>query len=87
MEQALTLDAKNDNISWADLISKEMENVRVAFEVLPDWKSVPIGHQFVWCHMVFDIKIENFRQKARLATIMYANVVSRETVRIALRPL
>ena len=44
--------------------------------------------------MVFDIKMEDFRQKARLvagghitetpATIMYASVVSRETVRIAL---
>ena len=44
--------------------------------------------------MVFDIKMEDFRQKTRLvagghmtkepATIMYASVVSRETVRIAL---
>ena len=43
--------------------------------------------------MVFDIKMEDFRQKARLvagghmteapATIMYASVVSRETVRVA----
>ena len=44
--------------------------------------------------MVFDIKMEDFRQKARLvagghitkalATITYASVVSRETVRIAI---
>ena len=44
--------------------------------------------------MVFDIKMEDFRHKARLvagghmteapATIMYASVVSREKVRIAL---
>ena len=44
--------------------------------------------------MVFDIKIENFKRKARLvagghtteapATLTYASVVSRETVRIAL---
>ena len=44
--------------------------------------------------MAFDIKIEDFRHMARLvarghmtkapATIMYANVVSRETVKIAL---
>ena len=66
MEQALALDAKNGNTLWADAISKEMENVRVAFEVLPDGKSVPIGHQFVQCHMVFDIKMEDFRCKARL---------------------
>ena len=79
---------------WADAISKEMENIRVAFAVLPDGKSVSIGHQFVQCSMVFNIKIEDFRCKARLvteghmtkapATITYASIVSRETVRIAL---
>ena len=47
VEQALTLDAKNDHTLWVDAISKEMENVRVAFKVLPDRKSVPIDHQFV----------------------------------------
>ena len=71
-----------------------MENIVVTSQVLPDGKSVPIGHQFEQCHMVFDIKMENFRQKARLvaggnmtkasATIMYASTVSREKVRIDL---
>ena len=61
VEQAYALDAKNGNTLWADAISKEMVNVRVAFEVLPDGKSVPIGHQFVRCHMVFDIKMEDFQ--------------------------
>ena len=66
----------------------------MAFEVLPDRKSVPIGHQFVQCHMVFDVKMEDFRCNARHvagghmpevpATITYASVVSRETVGIAL---
>ena len=94
MEEAYVLDAKNGNTLWADGISKEMKNVRVAFEVLPDGKSVPIGHQFVQCHMVFDVKMENFRCKARLvagghmtkapATITYASIVSRVTVRTAL---
>ena len=65
----------------------------MAFEVLPDGKPVPIGHQFVQCHIVFDIKMEDLRQKARLvagghmtkalATIMYASIVSRETVKTA----
>ena len=35
VEQALAMDAKNGNTLWADAISKEMENVRVVFEVLP----------------------------------------------------
>ena len=66
-----------------------MENVRVAFEVLPDGKPIPIGCQFMSCHMIFDIKMDDFRQKTRLvagghmteapATITYASVVSRES--------
>ena len=47
MEEALALDAKNGNNIWAHAISKEMENVRVAFEVLPARNSAPISHQFV----------------------------------------
>ena len=47
----MALDAKNSNTLWADAISKEMENVRVVFEVLQDGKSV-----FVQCQMVFEIK-------------------------------
>mgnify|MGYP006191742737 CR=1 FL=1 len=61
VEQAYALDAKNGITLWADAISKELENLRVAFEVLPDGKSVPIGHQVVQCHLVFDLKIEDFR--------------------------
>ena len=56
MEQALALDAKNGNILWVDAVFKEMENERVDFEVLPDGNSVPIGHQFVPCHMVEDFR-------------------------------
>ena len=80
---------------WADVTSKKMENVRVAFKVLPDGKSVSIGHQFVLCYMIFDIKMEDFRGKARFvagghmieapATITFFSIVSRETVRIILR--
>ena len=93
-QEALALDKKNGNTLWADAISKEIKNVRVAFKILPDGQPVPIGHQKIPCHMIFDIKMEDFRRKARLvagghktdapATITYASVVSRETVRIAL---
>ena len=47
MEQAHALDATNGNSLWADKISKEMKNIIVAFEVLPDGKSGCISHQFV----------------------------------------
>ena len=36
--QAYALDAKNGNTLWAEAISREMENVRVALKVLPDGK-------------------------------------------------
>ena len=47
VEQALALDAKNGNAIWEYEVSKEMENVRVAIEVLPGGKLLPIGHHFV----------------------------------------
>jgi hypothetical protein len=94
VQEALALDKKNGNTLWADTISKEIKNVQVAFKILPDGQPARIGHQKIPCHMVFDIKKEDFRQKARLiahghktdapTTITYASVVSRETVRVAL---
>ena len=56
----------NGNTLWADAISKKLDNVRVAIENIPDEKSAPIGHQFLWCHFILDIKMNNFRQIARL---------------------
>ena len=76
------------------MISKEMENVRVAFKVSPDGKPITIDQLFGQCHIVFDIKMEDFRHKARLvvggymtkvmANFIYTGIMSRETVRLAL---
>jgi hypothetical protein len=94
IKEALELDKKNGNTFWADAIAKEMKHVRVAFKILLAGQSVPIGYQKIPCHMIFDIKMEDFWCKARLvagghmtkapATITYASVVSRETIRITL---
>ena len=87
--EALVLDKKNENTYWADAISKEMRNVRVAFKMLDKDEKTPIGYQFIWCHMVFDIKIKDFQRKACFvagghmtkppATLTYASIVSRAT--------
>jgi hypothetical protein len=71
-----------------------MKDVCIAFKILLDGQSAPIGYQKIPCHMIFGIKMEIFRCKARLvagghmtkapATITYASVVSCETVHIAL---
>ncbi len=71
-----------------------MTEVQKAFEILPNGKTAPVGYQKIPCHMVFDIKMEDFKRKAQLAagdhktkapaTITYASVVSHKTVCIAL---
>jgi hypothetical protein len=94
VKDGLEIDKKNGTTYWADAIATEMKNVRAAFKILPEGTSAPNGYQRIHCHMVFDVKMEDFRRKARLVagghmteappTITYASVVSRETVRLAL---
>ena len=77
-----------------DAISKEMTNVRVAFEILKDGDRAPIGHKKINFHLIYDVKMEGFRRKARIVAggnmtetpkcMTYSSVVGRETVRIAL---
>ena len=65
VEQDLSLEAKSGNIIWAHVVAKELQNVKVTFKILPDGIEVPVGHLFVQFHMIFDIKMEDFRCKAR----------------------
>jgi hypothetical protein len=59
------------------------------------WRRIsPPTYQEIRCHMIFDVKMEDFRRKARFVSgghitdtphaMTYASVVSRESVRIAL---
>jgi Reverse transcriptase (RNA-dependent DNA polymerase) len=92
VDEALLLDAANNDTLWFDAIQKEMSNVRVAFNVLEPDAKPPVGHRKITCHMIFDIKMD-FSRKARLvagghltdppSSITYSSVVSRESVRIA----
>ncbi len=59
VKEALALDCKNGNTLWADAIAKEMKEVRIAFNILPDGHSAPIGYQKIPCHMIFDVKMED----------------------------
>ena len=61
MTKALEIDCKTGMTLWADAIAKEMKDMQVAFKILPDGQSVPIGYQKCPCHIVFDIKMEDFR--------------------------
>jgi hypothetical protein len=60
VKKALALDCKNGNTLWADAIAKEMKEVCIAFNILPDVSSALIGYQKIPCHMIFDMKIEDF---------------------------
>ena len=94
-EDCVRIDRENGNTLWQDAIRKEMAKVRIAFKLLGDDESPPPTFQEMRCHMVYDVKMENFQRKARLVagghmtevsskTLTYASVVSRESVRIAL---
>ena len=71
-----------------------MKNVQIAFKIGLVRDPNPVRHQQIRWHMIFDIKIEIFKRKARFAaggnttetheTLTYPSVVSRESVRIAL---
>jgi hypothetical protein len=63
INEALALDRKNGNTFWADAIAKEMKDICVAFKILLDGQSAPIGYQKIPCHMIFDIKMEDFDAK------------------------
>jgi hypothetical protein len=75
---------------WQDAIKKEMAAVGVAFRILRDEEKILPGYQQIKCHMIFDIKMEDFKRKARYVAgghtteappvLMYASVVSRDTV-------
>jgi hypothetical protein len=70
-----------------------MNNVRIAFKVLNDKEAIPPTYQEIRCHMIFDVKMEDFRQNAHFVAggnttdtphvMTYASIVSRECVRIA----
>ena len=60
VNEALAIDKATGTTLWRDAIEKEMQNVRVAFNVLPDGVAPPPDHQFIRCHMIFDVKMEGF---------------------------
>ena len=65
VEEALRLDKESGTTHWFDAIALEAKNVDVAFEELEDGEEVPIGYQFVRCHMIFDLKAGGLKRKAR----------------------
>ena len=73
---------------------RKWHTLELPFDVLKDGDRAPIGHKQINCHMIYDVKMEDFRRKAQLVAgghmtetpkcMTYSSVVGRETVRIAL---
>ena len=93
VDEARRLDLKNGNTLWMDAINKEMENLKVAFDILEDGAKPPVGYNKASGHLVFDVRM-TLERKARWVKdghktpepewSTFAGVVSRESVRIAL---
>ena len=89
---AKRLDAKNGNNFWINAIKKEMYDVGIAFDILEDNVSIPMGYRKVTGRIVFAVKMD-FTRKDRWALdghktpspagSTYADVVSRESERRA----
>jgi hypothetical protein len=63
VKEALAIDEKNGNKLWFEVINKEMKNVKVAFNILEEEESIPVGYKLIPCHMIFDVKMD-FSRKA-----------------------
>ena len=92
IDEARNLDKVNNDTHWKDAIHLEMTNVEVAFEILEDGKPI----HTCWKnsgHLVFHVK-KDFPRKAQWVMdghkiptpdgSTYAEIMSRESVRIAL---
>jgi hypothetical protein len=65
VKEAYSINRENDDTLWKDAIQLEINFVRVTFKLLNGKEKVPPTYQYIDCHLVFDVKIENFRRKAR----------------------
>ena len=86
VKRAHEIATENGNMLWQDALVKEMVNGRIAFKILPDGLKEPVGHQYMECHLIFEIKLDGFSWKVWLVTrghmtetpavMTYASVVS-----------
>jgi hypothetical protein len=64
IKHAMQTDTANENTLWKDVMAKEMTEVGVGFEVLPEGKAAPLGWKNVTGHLVWDVNMD-FTRKAR----------------------
>ena len=50
---AYKIDMENKNTLWRDAIKKDMKNVKVAFDILPNATSLPPGPLKLGTHLIY----------------------------------
>ena len=65
LAEAHRIDQDSGLMLWDNAINVGMRDVAVAFDIKDVGEVAPVGYDFIPCHFVFDIKMENFRRKAR----------------------
>ena len=55
VEEAIGLDRKNRDILWQEVIAKEINNSRIAFQVLDHGERPSISYKEITCHLIFDV--------------------------------
>ena len=94
IEHSYRIDKINGNHLWRDAINREMEHLKVAFDILHKGQTPPQGYTKASGHLVFDVRM-TLERKARWVkdghrtpepepeTSTFADVVSRDCIRIA----
>ena len=65
----MVIDKRNDNLPSGHAIVKEMTEMKVAFKILISGEEALIGYQYLKCHVVFDIQLEDSMRKPRLVVM------------------
>ena len=64
VKEAYQLDKENGNTYWTDAVKLEMQENRVAFDIMDRGRQVEPGRIYLECYMIFEVKMD-FRRKAR----------------------
>ena len=58
VKEALLFDKENGNDFWEKAINKEIDNVKVAFQLLSDGEKPPPGSKLIPYHIIFDVRFD-----------------------------
>ena len=57
IDEAFKLDAKNKDTFWQEAVNTEMENLKAAFDILPEDKDPPPTYRKASGHIIFYVQM------------------------------